>query len=208
MLRKPAPADHSIHPLLRERWSPRAFDVRLPTQDQLLTLFEAARWSPSAGNGQPWSFIVVTHDDQECFGEAVGMLSEGNRVWARIAPLLIVTVAQLIRENGTANRTALYDLGQAVAHLSVQAGALGLALRQMGGFSQDRARELFSIPAGYEPVTVLALGQQGDHHTVLPEALREREQAPRERKPLASFVFSGQWGQPAPLVELAREVGG
>jgi nitroreductase len=200
MLEKPAATSYALHPLLRERWSPRSFDLQPVPREQILTVMEAARWSPSGGNGQPWSFVVIPRADQGSFERAISCLNEGNVVWAQHAPLLILTVAQVLRENGAPNRTALYDLGQAVAHLSVQATALGLWVHQMAGFSQDRARELFAVPDGYEPVTFIALGQQGDHAT-LPETLREREQAPRTRKPIEAFVFGEAWGQPSPLLD-------
>jgi len=199
MLTKPALTDSPIHPLLRDRWSPRAFDSQPIPQEQLLSILEAARWSPSGGNGQPWSFIVVPREDEDAFNRVVSCLNEGNQVWAREAPLLIIAVAQLLRDNGAPNGVALYDLGQAVAHLSVQAGALGLAVHQMGGFSAERTRELFAIPEGYAPVTFSAVGRQGDHG-LLPDTLRSREEAPYARKPLQSFVFGGTWGQPSPLL--------
>jgi nitroreductase len=199
MLEKPATVDYTIHPLLRGRWSPRAFDPAPLPREQVLSLLEAARWSPSSNNGQPWSFVVIPRTDQDAFDRAVSSLNESNVVWAQHAPLLILAVARLNRDNGAPNRTALYDLGQAVAHLSVQAAASGLWVHQMGGFSQDRARELFAVPEGYEPVTFIAIGRQGDP-VLLPENLREREQAPRTRKPLDAFAFGGEWGQPSPLL--------
>jgi len=163
------------------------------------SLFEAARWSPSAGNGQPWSFIAIPSTDQDTFERALSCLNEGNVVWARTAPLLVLAIASVNRENGAPNRTALYDLGQAVAHLSVEAAALNLMVHQMGGFAQDRARETFELPDGYEPVTFIAIGQQG-HHGLLSEALRAREEAPRTRKPLDTFVYGQTWGKVSSLV--------
>ena len=97
------------------------------------------------------------------------------------------------------NRHALYDLGQAVANLIVQATALGLFVHQMAGFSQDKARAEFGIPAGYDPVTAITVGYDGDV-TTLPEDLQEREHAARARRPLAEFAFGGQWGQVAGMV--------
>jgi len=199
MLTKPAAADHPIHALLRDRWSPRAFEARPIPAAQLLSLLEAARWSPSGGNGQPWSFIVVPREDAEAFGRLTSTLNEGNLIWARHAPLLILALARTVRDNGAPNAYALYDLGQAVAHMSVQASALGLAVHQMGGFSQEQARAAFDIPAEYQPVTVIAIGEVGDVNG-LPETLRDRERAPRVRKPLSDFVFGQSWGQPLDLV--------
>jgi nitroreductase len=194
MLHKPASTSVDIHPLLRDRWSPRAFDSRPLSQEQIISLFEAARWAPSGGNGQPWSFIAVQRSE-EGFADAVSALNEGNLVWAQQAPLLFVAVAQLNRDNGAPNRTALYDLGQAVAHLTFQAASLGLMVHQMGGFSAERAREVFDIPAGYEPITCVVVGYQADG-SALPESLHDRERAPRSRKPLDQLLFSGRWGVP------------
>lgn len=194
MFNKPAITSVDIHPLLRDRWSPRAFDTRPLSPEQVISLFEAARWAPSGGNGQPWSFIVVQRAG-EGFADALSALNEGNLVWAQHAPLLFVAVAQLNRENGAPNRTALYDLGQAVAHLTVQATAMGLMVHQMGGFSAARAREVFDIPEGYEPVTCVVVGYQADG-SALPESLHDRERAPRSRKPLEQLLFSGRWGVP------------
>lgn len=204
MTANPAVTDHPIHPLLQARWSPRAFAPTPVTPEQLLSLLEAARWSASGGNVQPWSFVVAPRDDAAAFARLLGCLAEGNQVWAQHAPLLLLAVAQLQREPGKPNHYALYDLGQAVANLTVQATALGLHVHQMGGFDQEQARGAFVIPADFAPVTVLAVGVQGDP-AALPEPLYGRELAARTRKPLASFVFGGAWGHPLELpAEAAR----
>jgi nitroreductase len=193
---KLAPTDHPIHELLQARWSPRAFTAEPVSAEQICSLLEAARWSASGGNGQPWSFVVVPREDGEAFEELLDCLSEGNQVWAQHAPLLILTVVQLLRDSGKPNALALYDLGQAVANLSTQATALGLQVRQMAGFSQEQAHAAFGIPEDHRAVTVIAVGTPGAPD-ILPEHLRAREQAERTRKPIASFAFSGRWGQRA-----------
>lgn len=183
-----------INPLLAERWSPRAFSARMLTQQQIRALMEAARWSASAGNGQPWNFILIPRDDGT-FPKFVQTLNPANIVWAQHAPLLLVGVAQTIRDDGKANPYAPYDLGQSMAHLSIQAMSMGLFVHQMAGFSKDDVRTLFTIPEGFEPFVVAAIGAIGDASS-LPENLREREEAPRSRKTLESFVFVETWGQP------------
>lgn len=204
MLGNVTPTTYDIHPLLRGRWSPRAFSSQPIPEADVLSMLEAARWSPSAVNEQPWSFLVIPRSDTAAFELALSCLAEGNVVWAQHVPLLILSVARLVRtRDGSPNGSALYDLGQAVAHLTVQAAALGLSVHQMGGFSAERAREVFAIPENHAPVTFIAVGYQGDPET-LPERLRERELAPRQRQPLESFVFGGGWGQPSPLLELAE----
>lgn len=178
--------------LLERRWSPRAFSPRPVDSSKLATIFEAARWAPSSYNAQPWAFFVATRQDAEGYNRLLSTLVDANRQWAQQAPVLILAVAKLDFDHvARPNRHALYDLGQAVANLTVQATALDLQIHQMGGFDPRSARELFAIPAGYEPVTVLALGyEQGP-----PES-----HAARTRKPLADFVFGGSWGRAATLI--------
>lgn len=181
-----------IHELLARRWSPRRFSPRSVEPANLAQLFEAARWAPSSYNAQPWSFIVATREDAEGYNRLLSTLMEANRQWAVQAPVLILAVAKLNYDHiARPNRHALYDLGQAVANLTVEATALDLYIHQMGGFDPRSARELFAIPAGYEPVAVLALGYQENPAAVPGE---------RTRKALADFVFSESWGRAATVV--------
>lgn len=190
-----------IHDALKHRWSPRAFDTRSVEPEKLCSMLEAARWASSSYNAQPWHFILGTKDDPATFGRILETIGEFNKVWAKNTPVLILTVAKLkFDHNGEPNRHALYDVGQAAANLATQATDLGLGVHQMAGFSLERARDLFHIPEGYEAVSVLAVGYPGNPAS-LPEQLRERELAPRERKPLSSFVFSDDWGKPSPIVQ-------
>jgi nitroreductase len=197
---KPAKTQYPIHDLLRRRWSPRAFSNRMVEPDTLRSLLEAARWAPSSYNEQPWSFIVATKDDPVEFGRLLSCLVDGNIQWAQHAPVLMVSVARLtFEEDGKPNRHAFHDVGQAVANLIVQATVLGLVVHQMAGIHPEKIRELYRLPEGYEPVAGIALGYPGDPEA-LPERLRQRELAPRERKPVTEFVFIGHWGRTSPLV--------
>ncbi len=197
-MEKPANPDHPIHEILRRRWSPRAFSGRRMTPETLQSLFEAARWAPSSANEQPWSFLVATKDDPEEYDRLLGCLVEGNQVWAKHAPALLVSVASKFDRDRNPNPHAWYDVGQAVADLSVQATVLGLFVHQMAGILPDKIRELYRIPDTHEPVTAIALGYPGTPDQ-LPDKLRQRESAPRIRKPIGSFVFSGRWGRGFPL---------
>jgi len=196
---KPADAQHPIHDLLARRWSPRAFADRPVAPDVLRSLCEAARWAPSSANLQPWSFIVATRDNQQEFARMLECLVEGNQIWAKQAPVLIVSVAAKLDRDGDPNPHAWYDVGQAVALLSVQATALGLFVHQMAGILPDKIRGLYQIPDSYEPVTGIALGYPGTPEQ-LPDKLRQRELAPRTRKPINEFVFAGAWGRASKLV--------
>jgi nitroreductase len=167
----------------------------------LLSLLEAARWAPSSFNEQPWSFIVGTRDEPEVYNRLVSCLVEFNARWAARAPVLMLSVARLAFErNGDPNRHAFHDVGMAAENLMIQATALGLVVHQMAGFDVEKAREVFGIPQGYEPCAMIALGYLGDRES-LPESLRQREEAPRVRKPISEFVFGARWGKTSPLVE-------
>ena len=197
---KPADTQYDIHDLLKNRWSPRTFSSQSVDSDTLLSLLEAARWSPSGGNSQPWSFIVVTQDDPEIHRQLVETMTGNNPRWAHRAPMLILTIARLNTEKPEANRFAYYDLGQAVAHLTVQASAFGLDVHQMAGFDRVKARELVQLPEGYDLMTVVAVGYPGNLEH-LPDDLREREVLPRSRKLLSEIAFKDHWNQPLVTVE-------
>jgi nitroreductase len=198
-LGNPAPAGDGVHELIRERWSPRAFSSAPVSRETLSVLFEAARWAPSSMNEQPWRFVVANlADDPEGHARIGSTLVPFNASWAMRAPVLMMVAAKTaFTYNGAPNHSALYDAGQAVALLSMQATTFGLALHQMGGFDLDRAHLLLGIPEGYEPVVALALGYPGDGAGLSPE-LRARETAPRTRRPSGELVFGGQWDAPLP----------
>jgi nitroreductase len=201
-MQKLADTIYPIEELLRRRWSPRAFSERPVEPEKLLCLWEAARWSASCANEQPWYFIVATKQNEAEYARLLSCLREHNQQWAQRAPVLMVSVAKLAFEmNGQPNRYAFHDVGLAVANLITQATALGLFVHQMAGFYPDKVRELYSVPDGFEPVAGIVLGYPGDP-AILPEDLQQREMAQRARKPLESFVFEHAWGQISPLVML------
>jgi nitroreductase len=176
-----------LHPLLAGRWSPRGFDRDFALgDDDLSTVLEAARWAPSAANSQPWRFLVGRRGD-ETFARIVELLMPGNVPWAQHASALIVAIADTTQ--GSTAPWALYDTGQAVAHLSVQAEELGLAVHQMGGFDAAGVQERFGLAAELKPIAVVALGQL-DPDADLPEPYYERERAPRERRPVSELLLS------------------
>jgi nitroreductase len=192
-LRKPADASHPIHELISERWSPRAFADRPVEREKLYSLLEAARWAASAGNQQPWYFLVGTKEHAENHARLEATLWERNMLWAQYAPVLLLVVAKLYDRPGK-ELTSFYDVGMAVGNLVTQAVDLGLVTHQMAGFDAEKAREVLSIPEGYQPLAMIALGYLGTPDG-LPDDLRKRELAPRSRKPLEEFVFEGQWEQ-------------
>ena len=178
-----------VHPLLAQRWSPRGFDTTHRLDDASLTaLLEAARWAPSANNTQPWRFLVARRGEQDV-DTVTDLLAAGNRSWAPRASALVLVAAQTTDETGRPRPWALYDTGQAVSALSVQAEALGLHVHQMGGFDADAARHDFELAEDLAPVVVVAIGKL-DPNAVLPEPLAAREQAPRTREALESLLLT------------------
>lgn len=191
---------YPIEPILQNRWSPLAFSDRAVEPEKLCSVLEAARWAASSFNEQPWSFIVATKDNLTEFNQLLSCLAEGNQEWAKSAPVLMLSVAKLhFERNGAENRHAFHDVGAAEANLAAQATALGLHVHQMAGFDVEKARELYGIPQGYEPVDAVALGYLGDPQ-LLSDRLQQRLSAPRSRKPLQEFVFAGRWQQPSNLM--------
>jgi nitroreductase len=197
---KRALTDHPVHELIARRWSPYAFAPRPVADADLCALFEAARWAASSYNEQPWSYLVATADDSEEFDRLLSCLVQANQEWARAAPVLALGIATLnFARNDKRNRAAAHDLGLAAGNLSLEATARGLVVHQMIGIDPERARQLYQIPDGAEALTALAIGYPGAPAS-LPDKLRVRDEARRQRKPLRDFVFSGQWGRSSPLV--------
>jgi nitroreductase len=196
-----AATDHPVHELLAERWSPYAFADRPVSRADLTSLFEAARWAPSSYNEQPWSYLVATRDQPEEFARLLSCLVEGNQAWAKAAPVLALGCTSLnFVRNGQPNAAALHDLGLSSAGLVLEATARGLAVHQMIGILPDRARQLYAVPEGVQPLTGLAVGYAGDP-AALPENLRQRDAGRRQRKALSAFVFAGKWGTASPVLQ-------
>jgi nitroreductase len=201
---KQAALDHPIHELIANRWSPYAFADRSVPVDDLRSLFEAARWAASSYNEQPWRYIVAMRDNPAEFERLLSCLVEGNQPWAKSAPVLALGCTSLkFALNGKPNPAAIHDLGLASATLCLEATARGLCVHQMIGIVPDKARALYRIPEDSQALTALAIGYLGIPDS-LPEGYRNRELAPRQRKPLAEFVFAGQWGTAADLTKPAR----
>jgi len=194
-MNKEATTSYPINDLARKRWSPRAFLDKPVEPEKLISMHEAARWSASGGNEQPWRFIVGMNGD-ETWRKIYETLDEGNRIWNGNVPVLILAIGNTISSfNGNMSLYYGYDTGQAVAQLSLEAMNQGLHVHQMGGFSVEKVRTLFEIPGEFQPLTVIAAGYLGDPDS-LPENLKKRELLERKRKPLEEIVFSGKFGKP------------
>src|SRR5690349_15885173 len=194
---KLAPALDGVQELIRRRWSPRAFSARAVTADQLRVLLDAASWTASSYNEQPWRFIVATKSSPEAFEKMLSVLVERNQLWAKNAPVLMLTVAKTtFSHSGQPNRFAVHDTGMALATLMLQATSMGLHAHGMAGYDRDRARSIFGIPADYEPAAAVAIGYLGDVDALPPE-FRDAELAPRLRGPRNEMEFDEEWARQA-----------
>lgn len=174
---------------LTHRWSPRNFDAHYEIPDQEIgSLLEAARWSASSGNSQPWRFIVTSRGSED-FDRVASTLEGSNTLWAPHASALIVACAATVDAEGRSQRWCEYDLGQSMAYLTVAAEAIGLSVHQMGGFLPEVIREQFGLDDQITPVAVIAVGRFSPD-AELPEFLLEREVLPRERLALSDLVLN------------------
>jgi nitroreductase len=197
---KKAVTDYPIQQALADRWSPYGFEDRPVAEADLCSLFEAARWAASSYNEQPWNYIVATKENSKEFDQLLSCLVEANQAWAKAAPVLVLGVVSLrFAKNAKDNRAAVHDLGLASGNLVMEATTRGLSVHQMIGILPDKAREVYQIPEHFEAWTAMAIGYNADPAT-MPTALKERDMAPRQRRPLRDFVFAGHWKQPSPLV--------
>ncbi len=188
-------ARESSYPKLQkmflDRWSPRSFLPDPLSGEDVATLFEAARWSPSCFNDQPWLFLYARSEEQR--KEFAGALVEGNRGWAGVAPLLVFAFARkAFARNGKPNSWAEFDTGAAWMALCLQAHSMGLWCHGMGGFDAGKAHEITGVPQEtYRAICGIAIGRKGDL-SALPEELRERE-GPSERRALEEIAMEGRF---------------
>lgn len=189
-MEKSSSIEHPVLELIKKRRSIRAFSNEPIAADKICSLFEATRWAPSSSNEQPWVYIYATREQPELWNKMFDCLNEGNKIWVKDAPLLILSLARKeFTHYGSANAHAMYDLGGANSFLSLQAVEMGLQVRQMAGFNHLKAVESFNIPNLYDVGVFIAVGYPGDPDN-LPEKLKQRELAPRERFLQQEFVMN------------------
>ena len=188
-------ADHPIDPLFLERWSPRAFDMSDMPEADLLTMFEAARWAPSAFNSQPWRFLYARRSDEH-WALFLDLLIPWNQGWAHSASALVYVLSDefptLDRHgNPKPSQTHSFDAGAAWASLALQAARMGYFAHGMSGIEHERAREQLRLPETVYLNAAVAIGRIGDP-AILDEKQRAREY-PSDRKPQSDFVFKGPY---------------
>jgi nitroreductase len=192
-MQKSSEFESPIIDLIKERRSRRAYADKPVENSNIESLFEAARWAPSSVNEQPWLYIYATKDQPELWKKIFDSLTDSNKVWVQHVPLLIASfVRKNFTRNDRPNGAARYDLGAANAFLSLQATHLGLNVHQMGGFIPEKLSSDLNVPAIYEPVIILAIGYPGEIE-MLPEHLKQREHAPRERFVQQEFVLNKEF---------------
>lgn len=198
MFEKRAATQVPVEEIIALRWSGRAYDPNRPVErEKLVALLEAARWAPSCFGDEPWRYLIWERGaDPDLWRRAFDCLSEGNQAWAGAAPVLMLSMADSIFvKNGKPNRWGQHDTGAASMSLCLQATALGLMVHQMGGFDADRIRAEFRIPDRYACMAAITIGYQLPE-AAIPDDQREREYAPRSRKPLGESFFRGTWETP------------
>jgi nitroreductase len=175
--------------IIQERWSPYAFSSTPVEEFKLKAMFEAASFAPSCNNEQPWLFVFSTQDEQKVFNDYVEFLSDGNKLWAKYAYALAISMAKKkFSHSGRPNRTALYDTGMAVSNLLLQATSLDVYVHQMAGFSVEKVKEYFKLGDDIEPIAMIAIGYMGDGSMLTPELLK-RDEKRRPRKSVTEFVY-------------------
>ena len=200
-MNKPAPTSLKLLKEIKNRWSPRAFSDRSVEPEKLERIFEAARWSASCFNEQPWRFLIGIKDQDDAWEKIFGVLAEGNQVWCQSVPVLVMLITKKsFSHNNRPNKWANYDLGQTAAYISTQAMTEGLFVHQMAGFDLDLAQKSFSIPDDFEIKTIMTIGYYGDA-VVLPENIQKSESGKRSRKPLDTIVFSSEWNKAAGFIQ-------
>jgi len=182
-------ADYPIDDLFLDRWSPRAMSGERVSQEELMVLFEAARWAPSSYNNQPWRFLYA-HRDTEHWQTFFNLLVEFNQSWAKDAGVLVLFISKNTFDmNGEPSVTHSFDTGAAWENLALQGWLKGLVVHGMQGFDFERARTALNIPEGFHVNAMAAIGKPGDI-SALPEGLKERE-SPSDRRKLDQTICEG-----------------
>ena len=181
--------DYQIHPLLLERWSPRAMSGEKISDEELMALFEAARWAPSSYNNQPWRFIYAKRETPS-WNTLFNLMVEFNQNWTKNAAVLIVVISKKnFDHNNTLSRTHTFDAGAAWENLALEGTNKGFVAHAMEGFDYEQARKTLQIPEDYDIECMIAIGKKGKKETLSKE-LQERE-SPSPRKPLRELIMEG-----------------
>ena len=184
-------SQYDINPIFVNRWSPRSMTGKEISHDDLMGLFEAARWAPSSYNNQPWRFIYAKRNTEN-WDRIYSLMVEGNKIWAKNASVLVVVVSRKDFEyNEKPARTYQFDAGSAWENLALEATSRGLATHAMQGFDYDKAKVDLEIPGNFDVMAMIAIGKRGQKES-LPHNLQKNEY-PSDRKPLQEIVMEGRF---------------
>jgi nitroreductase len=182
-------ATHPINPLILNRWSPRSMTGEELKNEDIMSLFEAARWAPSSFNNQPWRFIYARRNTEH-WDRLFNLLAEGNKTWAKNSALLVVVISRKNFEyNEEPARTHQFDAGFAWGNLALEAYSRGIVTHAMQGFDYEKARADLEIPTDFEVMAMIAIGKKGPKE-ILPPELQEKEKL-SDRKPLKDIIMEG-----------------
>jgi nitroreductase len=182
-------ADYPIDPVFLNRWSPRAMSGESLTDEELMPLFEAARWAPSSYNAQQRRFLYAKRNTQN-WNVFFDLLVDANKIWAKNAAVLVVVISRKnFEHNEKPSRTSVFDTGAAWENLALQGCLNGLVVHGMQGFDYEKARSALAVPDNYEVCAMIAIGKKGNKED-LPENLRKAEQ-PSGRRPLKEIAIEG-----------------
>lgn len=185
--------DHDIQPYFVNRWSPRAMTGEEITREELMRMFEAARWAMSSFNNQSWRFLYAFRNTPP-WDAFFNLLTQSNQAWCKNAAALVVVVSKTTFDhNNKPARTHSYDTGAAWYSFALQGTMMGLVVHGMQGFNYEKAKEDLGVPDGYQVEAMAAVGRPGDPDD-LPLALQQREQ-PSLRKKVEEFAFEGGFGR-------------
>ena len=180
---------YPINPLILNRWSPRAMTGEDLDNEEMMSLFEAARWAPSSYNNQPWRFIYAKRNTEH-WERLFNLLADGNKTWAKNSSLLVVVISRKnFEHNEKPARTHQFDAGSAWENLALEAFSRGLVAHGMQGFDYDKARIDLEIPDGFEVMAMIAIGKKGLRES-LPSELQVKEKL-TNRKPLKDIIMQG-----------------
>lgn len=187
--------EHPIEKIFVRRWSPRAMSGEPLAEEELLTIFEAARWAPSTYNEQEWRFLYARRNTVH-WEHFFSLLAEPNQTWCTNAAVLVVVLARkTFTRNEQPNLVHLFDAGSAWENAALQASSMGLVAHGMAGFDFQRAQTLLAVPSEFAVAAMFALGRPGDPEQ-LPERLRALE-VPSGRHPLQEILFEGPYRAPS-----------
>lgn len=181
--------DHQVHPLILNRWSPRAMTGEEISHEELMTLFDAAHWAPSSYNNQPWRFLYATRNSSH-FKTFLDFLMEGNRIWCKNAAVLLVIIShKTFEHNSKPSRTHTYDTGSAWQNLALQGSSMNLVVHGMEGFDYEKAKKDLKVPDDFQVEAMAAIGKPAPKEALSPD-LQKRE-APSLRKPVSEIAMEG-----------------